>query len=91
MDKELQKVLEAREQRWKMRKELVEKWLCSLVTVTLCVPVKLRTNDEFWILFQQLCKNLKEILISKGETFCFESCIQSDDGPALSNNLTIKT
>ncbi len=83
MDKELQKVLKAREERWKMRKLLVEKWQSCLVTVTLCVPVKFRTSNEFRIIFRKLCSSFKELLVTKGEALSFESFLQSDDGPAF--------
>lgn len=83
MDIELLKVLDAKEQRWNMRKLLTEKWQSSLITVTLCIPIKFRTNDEFWILFHQLCKTFESLLISNNNQILFQSYIQSDDGPVF--------
>lgn len=83
MEKELQKVLEAREQRWKMRKLLVENWRSTLITVTLCVPVKFRSSEEFGTIFQRLCKTFKEFLTAKDKMLSYESYIMNDDGPAF--------
>lgn len=83
MDKELLKVLEAREQRWNMRKKLVEKRHGCIITVTLCIPVIFRTDEEFYTLFLQLCKKFFRELISGGYQVCFEGCMRNDDGPAF--------
>lgn len=83
MDMELLKVLEAREQRWKMRRELVEKRHTCLITITLCVPVIFRTDDEFYTLFMKLCNSFLEIFITRGYKAEFEGCIRGDDGPAF--------
>ncbi|MEA4960753.1 citrate lyase holo-[acyl-carrier protein] synthase [Lutispora sp.] len=83
MDKELLKVLAAREQRWEMRRSIVEKQQNCLITITLCVPLLYRTDEEFGILFLKLCNNFYKTLVFKGHQVCFENCIQGDDGPAV--------
>lgn len=83
MDIELLKVLDAREKRWEMRKKLVEREHCCLITITLCVPVVFRTDEEFWIIFQQLCRKFYDILDSYDYKTNIEGYIRGDDGPAV--------
>ena len=83
MDKELMKVLEARELRWKMRKMLVKRECCTLITITLCVPVVFRTDEEFWTIFQKLCKRFYEFLDSCDYKANIQSYIRGNDGPAV--------
>jgi len=82
MDNELLKVLAARDKRWEMRKKLVEKRQSCLITITMCVPVAFRTDEEFWELFQHLCSKFWEILIFRGYSANFEGYIRGYDGPA---------
>nr|WP_015295826.1 citrate lyase holo-[acyl-carrier protein] synthase [Tepidanaerobacter acetatoxydans] len=77
MDIELLKVLEAREQRWNTRKKLVEKRNGCIITITLCVPIIFRKDEEFYMLFLQLCKKFFRALISGGYQVCFEGCMRS--------------
>ncbi|HHY71020.1 MAG TPA: hypothetical protein GX519_05060, partial [Thermoanaerobacterales bacterium] len=83
MDKELLKVLEAREQRWNMRKKLVEKRRSCIITITLCIPIIFRTDEEFYMLFLRLCRRFFKVLISTGHQARFEGCMRNDDGPAF--------
>lgn len=83
MDKELIKMLKAREQRWEMRKTLAEKLRCCIVTITLCVPLAFRVDEEYWELFQRLYMAFYEMLIVNGHHVNFEGCMRSDDGPAI--------
>lgn len=83
MDKELLKVLDSREKRWELRKKLVEKRHCCIITITLCIPIIFRTDEEFWMLFLQLCRRFFKTLISTVHQVRFEGCIRNDDGPAF--------
>lgn len=83
MDKNLLKVLDAREQRWEMRKNLAEKCNCCIITVTLCIPVDFRTDEEFWKIFLGLCKTFYRNLIIRDNTVHSEGYIRSEDGPAF--------
>lgn len=83
MDKELLKVLGAREQRWNIRKKLVEKRHSCIITITLCIPLIFRTDEEYWTLFLQLCRRFFKVLISIGQQVRFEGCMRNDDGPAF--------
>ena len=83
MGEELIKVLEARDQRWNLRKKLVKERQSCLITITLCVPLAFRTDEEFWRIFLRLCVTFYKKLISSGHQADFEGCMQSDDGPAF--------
>lgn len=83
MSNELLKILEAREQRWQMRKQLAEKHHSCLVTVTPCVPAAFRTDEEFCKIFFKLCTAFFDNLADKGCRPNFEGYMQSDDGPAF--------
>lgn len=83
MDKDLLKVLDAREQRWEMRKALAEKCKSSIITVTLCVPLSFRMKDEFYQIFLKLCKVFYEKLIIADNRAHSEGFIRSDDGPVF--------
>ena len=83
VDKELLKVLEARERRWKTRKLLVEKRGACVITITLCLPIPFRIEEEFWTLFYKLCRAFYRNLVSKGHPVRFEGCIRSHDGPVF--------
>lgn len=83
MDKELLSVLEAREQRWQMRKMLVEKRQSCLITLTLCIPAVFRTGEEFLPIFQRLCRSFCDILELRGQSFSIEGHLRGSDGPAF--------
>ncbi|HWR60391.1 MAG TPA: citrate lyase holo-[acyl-carrier protein] synthase, partial [Clostridia bacterium] len=83
MDKELLSVLEAREQRWQLRKMLAEKRHSCLITVTLCIPVAFRTGEDFELIFQRLCRSFCDILESRGQSFSIEGHLRGSDGPAF--------
>lgn len=83
MDKELLSVLVAREQRWEMRKMLAEKRHNCIISITLCVPVIFRTAEEYWIVFQQLCRSFCEFLVSCDQKVSFEGYLRGSDGPAF--------
>ena len=83
MNKELLKILEARERRWKIRKILVEKRGRCLITITLCLPIPFRTEEKFWTLFYKMCRAFYRNLVSKGHRVHFEGCIRSHDGPVF--------
>ncbi|MFA6939649.1 MAG: citrate lyase holo-[acyl-carrier protein] synthase [Clostridiaceae bacterium] len=83
MDKNILNVLDAREQRWEMRKSLAEKCNCTIITITLCIPLSYRTGEEFWPVFLHLCKAFYKILLSKDNSVHYEGCIRSEDGPAF--------
>jgi holo-ACP synthase CitX len=65
-----------------MRKAIVERERCCLITITLCLPVAFRIDEGFWIIFQQLCRGFYEILDSGGYKANFDSSIRGHDGPA---------
>jgi len=83
MDKDLLNVLDAREKRWEMRKSLAEKCNCTIITITLCIPLAYRIGEELWPVFLRLCKAFYKILLSKENRVHYEGCIRSDDGPAF--------
>jgi len=83
MDKELLSVLEAREQRWQLRKMLVEQRHSCLITITLCIPAAFRTGEEFWLIFQRLCRSFCDILERCGQSFHIEGHLRGSDGPAF--------
>jgi holo-ACP synthase len=79
---ELERVLAAREQRWQKRKALVEQRHHCLITISLCLPVEFRTQESYWLLFQQLCNQFWELFVAVDTNACFEGFIRGDDGPA---------
>lgn len=83
MDKDILNVLDAREQRWEMRKSLAEKSSSTIITITLCIPLNYRTGEEFWPVFLRLCKAFYKILISEDNSVHYEGCIRCEDGPAF--------
>ncbi|WHH61194.1 citrate lyase holo-[acyl-carrier protein] synthase [Petroclostridium sp. X23] len=83
INQELLKVLAAREQRWEMRRKLVKEKRRCLITVTLCIPIVYRTDDEFCTLFQYFCRTFLSSLILNGHHAYFEDYICGEDGPAF--------
>ena len=83
MDVEFLKMLNAREQRWEMRKQLVKKRGRCLISITLCLPLKYRIDKEFLIIFQNFCNIFLENFISSEYNVSFEGSSQSEDGPVF--------
>lgn len=83
MDETLQKVLAAREHRWETRLSIVRKTKRSLITITLCLPVAFRTQDQYLPLFKQLCTQFRTWLAEEGIRTEFEDMLRGDDGPAF--------
>lgn len=83
MNEELLRVLDAREARWQRRLALARERGCTLVTVTLCLPVAYRTAPEFHRLMGGLFRRFQAILRERGIPFREEEPLEGADGPAL--------
>ncbi len=59
-------VLEARELRWRLRRELVQIHGRAIVSVTLRAPQALRTSESFRIVHRELCKRLRAFIKGEG-------------------------
>ena len=83
MNDELSNVLAAREQRWETRLSIVRTSKKSLITITLCLPVAFRTQEQYEPLFEQLCNQFRTWLSEEGIQTEFEGMLRGDDGPAF--------
>jgi len=66
MDHELLHVLNAREERWQRRLQIAAESGQTLVTVTLCLPLKCRTHADYAPLFLRLCGQVRALLALGG-------------------------
>ena len=83
VEENLEKVLAAREERWKKRRAFVKNHRICLITVTLCVPYKYRISDEFRSILTELCKKFYKELKSNFNDVKYEGHMQNDDGSAV--------
>ena len=83
MNDELSKVLAAREKRWETRLSIVRTTKRSLITITLCLPVAFRTQEQYGQLFEQLCNQFRNRLFEEGIQTEFEGMLSGDDGFAF--------
>ena len=81
MDPQLRQVLEAREARWQFRQELTAQTGRPVISVTLCVPERFRTDQKFYTVFQGLCGKFAQLLESRGIPFTDEGELNGADGP----------
>ncbi|MEG0853261.1 MAG: citrate lyase holo-[acyl-carrier protein] synthase [Angelakisella sp.] len=82
MDYELQQVLDAREERWQRRLQITAESGQTLVTVTLCLPLKCRTHADYAPLFLRLCGQVHALLTLGGAEGTEPVFINGADGPA---------
>lgn len=82
MNQNILKVLDSREERWEMRKNLAEKYNSTIISITLCIPLALRINEDFWNIFLNLCTKFYKNLKQRDKTANFEGHMRGCDGPA---------
>ena len=95
MNEELANVLEAKEQRWNKRLELSRKYKCTVVSISLCVPLKYRTNTYCKDIFVSLCNMYMQYAKEKGFELIYEGKVDGADGPTIflishNNSLEVK-
>lgn len=83
MNQELLRVLEAREARWQRRLALAQGTGCTLVTVTLCLPVAYRADPALEGTLLRLCRRFRAMLRAAGLHYREEGMLRGADGPAV--------
>jgi holo-ACP synthase len=83
LNKDLGRLLAARERRWKLRLELASKSRGCLVTATLRTPAKYRVSKDSFLLMKQVCGALCDTLALRGVDIDKKRWINGEDGPAL--------
>ncbi|MEF9984461.1 MAG: citrate lyase holo-[acyl-carrier protein] synthase [Oscillospiraceae bacterium] len=83
MDKDLEKVLIAREERWNKRQELAKKCNSTIISITLCVPQKFRTAGEFKDILNRLTQCFISQLSKMKIQITLLETIDGDDGTAI--------
>lgn len=82
IDNRLPAVLEAREQRWNMRQRLAAERGCTIIAITLCLPVGYRTDQAYQALFRRLVERFALLFAPKEGTLRGEGHLEGADGPA---------
>ena len=54
-----------------------------LITVTMCLPLVFRTDEEYERLFLRLCMDIYDTLVFDGHDVNFVGSLRGDDGPAF--------
>ncbi len=83
MNKELADVLEAKEQRWNKRLKLSKTEKCTVISISLCVPLKYRTNEECKDIFYEICRLYENYTAEKGLHLISKGKIDGADGPTI--------
>ena len=83
MDKELENVLSAKEERWSKRLLLSQENKCAVVSISLCVPLKYRTNDSCKETFYGVCKLYEKYSEENGIPLIYKGKIDGADGPTV--------
>ncbi len=83
LDKKLESLLAARELRWKQRLYMAATSPGCLITVSLRVPWKYRTSQDFLQLMEKLCEILHNKLTMQNVGIVNSRWIIGQDGPVL--------
>lgn len=83
MNEELQKVLAGKEERWNKRISLSQKYKMCVISVTLCLPFKLRTSVEFINIFNELNKLFLSFMEKNNIQIKSDESINGFDGPVM--------
>lgn len=79
-DRNLEALLQAREQRWQLRQSLAQSGQSAILSATLRLPHALRQSDEGQAIFDLLCARFEALLIPEGGSLLMQTL--DADGPA---------
>ena len=79
MNVDLMRILEGKEQRWNRRQELSEKYQETIISITFCVPEKIRNDEKYIEIFTKLKDKFKAYLLSENIKIIAEEALNTND------------
>lgn len=83
MDEELFHVLNSKEERWQKRLEISQKERKTLISITLCLPLKYRTDQKYKELFLEFCNIYTKYCEENGVKLKSTQGLDGFDGPCI--------
>lgn len=83
MDEELFNVLSSKEERWNKRLELSQSRKMTLVSITLCLPLKYRTDKKYKDIFFDFCDIYEKYCAENGVITEKAQGLDGFDGPCV--------